>query len=187
MGPVRERAGGCWRCSSNRRSAAQLVIAILLKHLYSAFYEVLVNDIGADDPIGLFLDYVTVRSRMQLLPPHEDDWWETADTNFPEQLNELERRLPECFSVLARNSGLISLLRQAGDAYDRTALRAELIRRPLGAEAVLESTEGPRLLPPPHGSGWPPRSPTLLIHGAERTVATVAGPALRLLLGAVGP
>ena len=128
-------------------SRTQLVIAILLQHLYAPFYEAYVDEAVDGDPIETFLDYAAVRSRLPILPPEGDLWWETAHrlftqyemppptrSEFRSELAEVERKLPTSFPVLISEVGLVTLLRKAGDAPARAALRAELMRHPPAAE-----------------------------------------------------
>ncbi|HTU72828.1 MAG TPA: Clp protease N-terminal domain-containing protein [Trebonia sp.] len=139
-------------------SRTQLVVAILLQHLYMPFYEALVDEAADGDPIGTFLDYVAVRSRLPVVPQPDNPWWATAEHLFSKydmpldasfsfsseslraRLDALEDRLPRGFPALADHPGLVTLLRQAGDGQARTALRFELLRRPLSAEPGLESS-----------------------------------------------
>ena len=153
-------------------SRAQLVTAILLQHLYPSFYELFIDEGSGKDPIGVFLDYVDIRLRVSNPPSAGNEWWEIVDRifrnyNIPavdrseggsdrlqEQLEQLERRLPGEFPSLAGNNALAGLLRGIGDASSRIALRSELLRRPLGAESLLESASGDQSL-----AGASPESP----------------------------
>ena len=137
---------------------AQLVTAILLQHLYSSFYDLLIGEASGKDPIGDFLDYVEFRSKASNPPPSSDTWWSIAERIFeryglllpeasPEgrnglvpDLERLERELPEDFSAFAHSSALIALLRGVGDSRDRIALHSQLMRRPLTTEAIPESS-----------------------------------------------
>jgi Cdc6-like AAA superfamily ATPase len=158
-------------------SRAQLVTAILLQHLYSSFYELLIDEGSGKDPIGVFLDYVDIRLRVSSPPSAGNEWWEIVERifreyNMPaadrsedgsdrlrEQLEQLEQKLPGEFPSLARNNALVGLLRGIGDASSRIALRSELVRRPLGAESLLElapedqSLKGASHAHPPAGAG----------------------------------
>jgi hypothetical protein len=131
-----------------------LITAILLQHLYAPFYDYLVDDGSADDPIGEFLDYVTVRSKGSTPPPADNAYWAVARRTFQEHgisapdrssgtsenlmqgIERLEHALPDGFPALARNNAFVALLRTIGDRETRQALRAQLINSPLVTEAV---------------------------------------------------
>jgi hypothetical protein len=136
---------------------AQLVTAILLQHLYSSFYELLINEGFDEDPIGDFLDYVDLRAGASNPPKEDNAWWSIADRIFqrhgmpapariPErgdrltaQIKQLEQELPEDFPEFARSSALVALLRGVGDPDARLALRSQLMRRPLSVEMIREA------------------------------------------------
>jgi Cdc6-like AAA superfamily ATPase len=131
-----------------------LVIAVLIQHLYTPFYEFLVSDESGDDPIGVFLDYAAVRAKASTPPPSDHPWWAIVRRTFQEyrmpppdrypgsgeklmeEVMRLEGVLPEDFPVLARNGGFVALLRSIGDKETRQALRAQLISSPLAVESV---------------------------------------------------
>ena len=133
---------------------AQLVTAILLQHLYSSFYDLMIDEASGEDPIGDFLNYVDIREKALNPPPPNDDWWSNLTQTFerykmrpPEisqeqphnlrnEIERLENQLPENFPTLAHSTALIALLRGVGDSEARIALRSQLMRRPLTTEAV---------------------------------------------------
>ena len=131
-----------------------LVIAILIQHLYSSFYDYLVSGDAGDDPIGTFLDYASVRARASNPPPSDHAWWAVVrrtlqehgipppdrssgtSEKLMEDIGQLENLLPEVFPALARSADFVALLRSIGDKETRQALRAQLISRPLVSEVV---------------------------------------------------
>ena len=127
-----------------------LVTAILLQHLYTSFYELLVSEHSGANPIGEFLDYVQLREKASEAPANSDDpYWETVRRSckahrlqLPEELpihiekltgmlELLEHELPEGFPILARNFAFITLMRRIEEADADDAFRAQLVRRPL--------------------------------------------------------
>jgi hypothetical protein len=149
--------------------SAQLVTAILLQHLYAPFYDVLVNEESAINPIEEFLDYVQIRERVSDPPANTDDhWWEIVHRSFkvhhiqpPEdgekltsQLELLERQLPEGFSGLARNNAFIDLLRRVEQAHAVQALRAQLVRRPLATTSIDDRDSAAKVRRPFVRSRW---------------------------------
>ena len=126
-----------------------LVTAIILQHLYTPFYDLLVSENLDANPIGEFIDYVCVRNGMSETPADGDDpWWGIVHRTFkayrlqpPDastarekpiaELERLERQLPEGFPALARNVAFIALLRRVEDAGANEALCAQLRSRPL--------------------------------------------------------
>ena len=135
-----------------------LVIAILIQHLYPSFYEYLISGDVGDDPIGMFLDYVSVRTRASNPPAPDNAWWAVVQRVFREHeisppdrsleitkladyLTQLEKLFPESFPKLARSEDFSALLRSIGDKDSRRALRAQLISRPLGTGAVVDGEE----------------------------------------------
>jgi hypothetical protein len=137
--------------------SSQLVIAILLQHLYTVFYDYLVDEDSSDDPVGDFLDYARVRSRISDSPGPDDAWWSVVRRTFQrlelsapdratanadqllQDVERLERVLPDGFLALARSKTFVSLLAGVGDKSARLAFRAELVNRPLGTSETLES------------------------------------------------
>jgi hypothetical protein len=131
----------------------QLVTAILLQHLYPSFYDLLIDETSSEDPVGDFLDYVKILGKAPNPPALDDAWWSIAKRIFerygvhlPEttlgnghdlmtDIERLEPKLPSNFSALAHNSAFIALLRGIGDSGARIALRSQLMRRPLTADA----------------------------------------------------
>jgi hypothetical protein len=131
-----------------------LVIAVLIQHLYTSFYDYLLSEDAGDDPIGVFRDYASVRARASSPPPPDHPWWAVVRRAFQEQsmtppdrspgtgeqlledIKRLEGLLPEDFPLLARSTEFVALLRSIGDKDTREALRAQLISRPLAAEPV---------------------------------------------------
>ncbi len=129
-----------------------LITAILIQHLYTSFYDFLVSDESGHDPIGVVLDYAVVRAKASTPPPSDHPWWAVARRTFQEHgmpppdrspgtgpkvmedVERLERLLPEGFSTLARSTEFVALLRSIGDKETRQALRAQLISRPLASE-----------------------------------------------------
>ena len=127
-----------------------LVTAILLQHLYTSFYELLVGEHSSPNPIKEFLDYVQVREKA-LQPPDDsgDIYWDAVRRScenhrlqLPEEppihvdkltvlLEQLERELPEGFPALARNGAFIALMRGIEEADSSDAFRRQLIKRPL--------------------------------------------------------
>jgi hypothetical protein len=146
----------------------QLVRAILLQHLYSPFYDILVNEESGDDPIGEFLDYLEIRDRASDPLDASDPWWDTKNTIFkthqihwPPLLKQdqtivtlLDAVLPECFPELARSKMFVALLRGVDDARTSRALRAQLVRRPLVAYSVSSTDFG--------NEGWIWQCPTCM-------------------------
>jgi len=135
-----------------------LVTSILLQHVYTPFYDFLVSDTSSDDPIGDFLDYVTIRRLASTPPPSHHPWWAVTHRAFREHgiplpdwspgigermirdVEELESVFPKDFPVLARNNAFVTLLRSIGNKETRRALRAQLINRPMVTEAAHDST-----------------------------------------------
>jgi KAP family P-loop domain len=134
-----------------------LVTAVLLQHLYTQFYELLVSEESSIDPIGEFLDYVQVHEKVSDIPPDDDAWWEIYRRSFQEhrlqlpeelpkqaerltaELERLERQLPADFPVLARNPAFIRLLRHVGKEGAGEALHSQLLHSPLSTAPVRES------------------------------------------------
>jgi CheY-like chemotaxis protein len=147
-----------WR--SAPLSSTHLITAILLQHLYTPFYNLIVQDGSGPDPIGELLEYAQIRASAGRGGP--DPGWEDsfgalaapffAEHNVPRRMNEtetaseavkrLEQKLPEEFPRLAEDEALISLLHGLGDEQARRALRRQLFRHPL-------VTESPELTAPP--------------------------------------
>lgn len=139
-----------WRSAplSNRH----LVTVILLQHLYTPFYNLLVRDDSGPDPIGELLEYADIRAVI-VHPAHPDfdqaSFDRRVDRFFEDHqvvskspgealtdaLKRLEQRLPEEFPRLAGNEALMNLLRGLGDEETRKALRTQLFRHPLGTES----------------------------------------------------
>jgi KAP family P-loop domain len=134
-------------------SSVLLVTAIILQHLYAPFYELLVSEDTAGNPIGEFLDYVRIRE-MRVPPTADGDpWWTIVRRSFqahrlqaPEtpidaeklgkRLKQLEGQLPGSFVDLADNNAFIALLQGVEVSGASDALRAQLIRRPLATVSV---------------------------------------------------
>jgi quinol monooxygenase YgiN len=127
--------------------SAQLVRAVLLQHLYTSFYDLLIHDHPGGDPIGQFLDYAEIRERAGETPPSDDPWWSTLSRAFQAQrlalrfhesvedeIERLEKVIPPVFQELAHNDAFVALLRGIGDSDARQSLRAQLIHRPLATE-----------------------------------------------------
>jgi CheY-like chemotaxis protein len=150
------RLDPAWR----QLGSTQLVTAILLQHLYTPFYELLVNEDSGENPIGEFLDYVEVHDGAHDPPADANDpWWTTAARTFkthrlaaPEgpgmdrdklarEIADLERELPEYFPELLRNRAFVALLRGVGDSGGSQALRAQLVRRPLATASAYETLQ----------------------------------------------
>lgn len=131
---------------------AWLVTAILLQHLYTPFYELLIRDTTLPDPIGEFLTYARLRRELvigtrwdmqgeagdvlqhaltvhHLAPPSDQETGEAA-------LARLEQRLPEEFPGLAASEALVALLNGLGDEEAREALRTRLVNRPLATATI---------------------------------------------------
>lgn len=150
---VEYRLNPAWR--QPPLGSVQLVRAILLQHLYTAFYDLLISEELSEDPIGTFLEYAAVRAKAADPPAADHAWWSTASRLFqrygmpaPErsrstgkqltlELERLERELPNDFPVLARNSAFVALLGGVGNTTARQALRAQLLSRPLGTETLI--------------------------------------------------
>jgi hypothetical protein len=131
-----------------------LIITVLLQHLYPSFYDYLVSEGTGDDPVGTFLDYVSVTARAASPPPSDHAWWALARRTFQEykmpppdrslgtsgklmeDLQRLEEMLPADFPALARSADFVALLRSIGDEDTRLPLRAQLLSRPLASEAI---------------------------------------------------
>lgn len=131
-----------------------LVISIIMQHLYADFFNWIVSGDSGSDPIGDFLDYVEVRSRIFDPPPINDAWWSTVNDLFRshgfatpdrsasnlEELTlafaSLEKRLPKHFPNLFDDVAFISLLRGVGDEETRIALRYQLTNEPMQTEAM---------------------------------------------------
>jgi hypothetical protein len=128
-----------------------LVRAILLQHLYTPFYDLLVADKSGEDPIGDFLDYADVCARAADPPAAGHAWWAIASRTFqrrgipaPERpstseklmadLKQLETGITRELQALARDASFITLLRGMGSKSTRQALRAQLITRPPGTD-----------------------------------------------------
>ncbi len=138
-------------------TAAELMTAVLLQHLYPSFYEFILRDESAKDAIGDFLDYADVRGTAANPPPPGDAWWSTAGRVFRkyslsqpkrrgddrgamlQELGRLEQLLPDDLPALTRDEMFLSLLREIGDAETRRAVHAQLVSRPLGTEAPSEA------------------------------------------------
>lgn len=150
--------------------SAQLVTAILLQHLYTPFYDLLVREESVINPIDEFLDYVQVREKMSNLPADGNDpWWAIVQRSFKahhiqppgtspidseklaSQFELLERQLPEGFPGLARNNAFIELLRRVEQAKAMEALRAQLVRRPLATASDPDVTSA---VPAAALAGW---------------------------------
>jgi CheY-like chemotaxis protein len=144
-------------------SCELLMTAILLQHLYTPFYDLLVRDEAKEDPIGELIDYSKIRERVSD-PPMEQSgiYWTTMNRALRDHglhvemkskehvstaLKMLEEKLPEEFLELVNKDALIMLLSGIGDREVRVALRAQLIRRPLATEPIQQD---PRL-GPDHG------------------------------------
>lgn len=127
-----------------------LVTAVLLQHLYAGFYDLLVSD-EFEDPIGQFLDYVHLRERAAAPPPEDDEWWNSARMTLAahhialaepsgkpltDELERLEKVLPEQFGELARERAFVELLKGVAEENTRLALRAQLVSRPLATDAA---------------------------------------------------
>ena len=131
-----------------------LITAILLQHIYTPFYDYLVDDNSPDDPIAEFLDYVIVRSKAADPPSLNNGWWAIVRRVFQEhgmptpdrfsatseklmqEVERLENVLPDTFPAFARNDAFVALLRSIGDKETHQALRAQLISRPLVTETI---------------------------------------------------
>lgn len=138
---------------------AQLVRAILLQHLYTPFYDLLVANGSGEDPIGDFLDYADVCARAADPPAAGHPWWSIASRTFqkrgmpaPERspgtgekltadLKQLEAGISEELQALARNTSFIALLRGVGRREARQALHAQLITRPLATDPVSDEQQ----------------------------------------------
>jgi hypothetical protein len=132
-----------------------LVRAVVLQHLYTPFYDLLVADKSGEDPIGDFLDYADVCARAADPPAGGHAWWSIASRTFqrrgmpaPERpstsdklmadLKQLEGGITWELQVLARDASFITLLRGMGSKESRQALRAQLITRPRGDDVNLD-------------------------------------------------
>jgi hypothetical protein len=130
----------------------QLVIAVLLQHLYAPFYEFLLREESGEDPIGLFLDFVAVEER-SVEPPRDDlndPWWgamqrifqahrlvlKNSPDDVDREIERIEKILPETFRLFVRDNGCVTLLRRIGDGDLRRSFRAQLIHRPLATARV---------------------------------------------------
>jgi CheY-like chemotaxis protein len=150
--------------------SAQLVTAILLQHVYTPFYDLLVSEESVINPIDEFLDYVQVREKMSDPPADGNDpWWGIVKRSFKahhiqppgsspvdseklaSQLEVLERQLPEGFPGLARNNAFIELLHRVEQARAVKALRAQLIRQPLATASDRDVTSA---VPTAALAGW---------------------------------
>ena len=116
-----------------------LIITVLIQHLYTSFYEFLINEQSGDDPIGIFLDYAAVRAKASAPPPSDHPWWTVVRRTFHEygipapdrslstgakliqEIERLETVLPDGFPALARNSVFVALLRSIGDRETRAS------------------------------------------------------------------
>ncbi|MEJ1112259.1 MULTISPECIES: P-loop NTPase fold protein [unclassified Kribbella] len=141
--------------------SAQLITVILLHQLYPSFYERLVSEEAGADPILEFLDYADVHAKASNPPPAGDSWWSVVSRTFRAQglrapdrsaeerhklaahLEQLERRLPDDYPALARNTAFVDLLAGIGGTEARQAVRSQLISRPLGTNPLA----GPELPP----------------------------------------
>jgi len=132
-----------------------LVTAIILQHLYTPFYDLLVDEEAGGNPIVEFLDYVRVRAKLPEPPTDsEDPWWTTVHRLFTahglqapesspidteklrEQLKELEGQLPANFGDLAKINAFVALLKRVEDKEASDPLRAQLVRRPLSTTSI---------------------------------------------------
>ncbi|WP_202605666.1 P-loop NTPase fold protein [Glutamicibacter soli] len=141
----------------------QLVRVIVLQHLYPTFYEVLISEQGSFDPIGEFLDYVSVRERASNPPGRNHAWWATV-TRFlrmhkippPSRyendligdrllvlLKKAEERLPREYPELAKNTLFVNFLRKFGDSNSRIAVRMHLQNNPVPQVLKDESAGSP--------------------------------------------
>lgn len=173
--------------------SVQLVTAILLQHLYPAFYDLLLNDDSDVDVIGRFLDYAKF-VQYELSPPERaDPWWSMVRSlsesmglpkpNSPTELDRLHGHVPTEFRNLARNNTFVALLHGIGGAEVRTVFQAQLLRRPLATEVprvpetrmsdnlMLDGMRIIRVSDEPQSEGVPR---LLESHGAEVTVFTSA-------------
>jgi len=138
-------------------SSDQLVIAILLQHLYPSFYELLTSDAVIEDPIGQFLDYVQLRDALDAesasredvegllqglfahygLTPRSIKSAQEAEAEF----ERIQKKLPEEFTTFAANESLHSLLKGLDSEEAREALRTQLSNRPLATSAIQAAPE----------------------------------------------
>ena len=137
----------------------QLVRAILLQHLYSPFYDILVSEESGEDPIREFLDYLEIRNHASDMLDFSDSWWgekreifKAYQIGWPPPLKQdqtvvtlLDGVLPECFPELARRKAFVTLLKGVDNAGTSRALRAQLVRRPLVAPSMHSAGYGDEL------------------------------------------
>jgi hypothetical protein len=131
--------------------SVQLITAILLQHIYPAFYSALINERAGVDPIGDFLDYADVRGRALNPPPIDDAWWSFARRVFAKRglpppnpdvgrvdVDQLAESLfgDVDYDGLASDGSFVGLLRGIGGPVARQSLRAHLRRSPLGTELI---------------------------------------------------
>ena len=148
-----------WR--SAPLNSTHLVTAILLQHLYTPLYDLIVRDSSGPDPIAELLDYAKIRAiagqdhqdpgrgespgtlAAQFFAEHNValrvDETETAD----DAVKRLEQKLPEEFPRLADDKALIRLLRGLGGQEARRALRRQLFRHPLVTESPELAAQSP--------------------------------------------
>jgi CheY-like chemotaxis protein len=133
-------------------TSEHLVIAILLQHLYTPFYDLLISEGIGPNPIGEFLYYAQLRRDLVLDSPvteQEDaarlleqalDGYHLARPHVKETaeaaLKRLEQRLPEEFPGLAASDALVALLNGVGNDECRDALRTRLANRPLVTSTI---------------------------------------------------
>ena len=133
-------------------SGERLVTAILLQHLYTPFYELLIRDSTRKDPIGEFLRYAQLSRDLVIGAPvgtqgEAGERLEQALTDYhlarpageesgDAALKRLEQRLPEEFPGFAASEALFALLNRLGDAEAREALRTRLVNRPLATTTI---------------------------------------------------
>jgi hypothetical protein len=135
--------------SAPELGSEQLIKVVLLYQLYPGFYNVLVDEDSAADPVGAFLDYVALADRSENWRPLAERVFSSygatlrAD-NLAEALDQLEQSLPEALPELTRDKDLVSLLKSMGEPDDREAIRAQLMRSPLRGDRVV-SLAGLRL------------------------------------------
>lgn len=160
---LEQQLSPAWR--SAPLSSKHLLTAILLQHLYTPLYELIVRDSSGPDPIGELLNYAKIcasAGQDNQDPERGESFGALAarffeEHNVPPRIDEtetatdavrrLEQKLPEEFPRLAVDEALISLLHGLGDEEARKALRRQLFRHPLVTESAELTAPPPLLLP----------------------------------------
>lgn len=138
------RLDRAWR--EETHGSAKLMTALLLQHLYTPFYELLISESG-DSLDDDFRDYLQVREMMSTVPADDKDpWWEICERFFRNygaapparqradivaELENLNKALPADFPNLARNASFRKLLDRIEQTGGLGALREQLMSSPL--------------------------------------------------------